>query len=117
MTPGRYDITLRRGVSWEGLRLELFDSAGAPSDLSGCTAFAQVRKKPGGDIITELTAVVSTDVGDPGVIAISSLTAAQTEALSVGKYRWDLVTEKDGDRHGPWLVGEFIVEDIITKPA
>lgn len=115
MTPGRHDITVRKGVAWEGLRLELFDAAGAACDLSGCTAHAQVRKKPGGEILATLTAVVSTE--ETGVIAISSLTATQTEALAVGKYRWDLVTEEGGERQGPWLVGEFTVEDIITKPV
>lgn len=115
MTPGKLDLIIRRGVAWEGARLECTDGNGDPSDFTGCTAHAQARRQPGKELAFDVPATVSTE--EAGVITLDAMTTAETAALPVGRYRWDLVTEEGGERTGPWLAGDITVEDIITQPA
>lgn len=112
MTPGSYSFSIRRSVTWEGLRLELLDSERVAINLTGYTAHAQMRRKAGTEVILEFTATVSTE--DAGVVDLAQLTDEQTAALPLGRFAWDLVLKKDGVVHGPYLAGTVTVEDVIT---
>lgn len=113
MTPGTFNFTILRGVTWEGLRLELLDSERQPVDLTGYTAQSQMRRSALADL--ELAFTVSVDAEESGVVNIAGLTDEQTEALSSGRFVWDLVLVKDGAVFGPWLTGTVTVADVVTN--
>lgn len=97
MTPGKYDLKLYRGDSY-AWSFDLWHDVDKtdPVDLTGATAAAQIRDKPGGEMVIDLDcSVVSTPAG-PGPARTNTvvvrLPAAQwAEAPTLGIVAtWDL---------------------------
>lgn len=80
--PGDYPMTLYRGdtYAWQ-FRLWKDVSATIPADLTGVVAKAEIREKPGGEIIATMTCTVT----QPNIIDVHLPEAA-----------WDPVTYKLG---------------------
>ena len=57
-----------------------------PIDLTGYTAFAQLRQKPGEELKAEAEAIVDAEIGRVTVI----FSAADTAALEPGEYGYDI---------------------------
>jgi hypothetical protein len=43
------DLTIEQGADWPGLAFPIFDTEGAPYDLTGCTARGQIRRVQNSD--------------------------------------------------------------------
>ena len=90
------------------------DVDGAAFSLSGWSVEAQIRRAIGAaGLIMDLAPEITSASG--GEITIS-LTAEQTQGLSEGKYRWDMVLiTPDGERLAPLLSGECLVHTAVTR--
>lgn len=99
MTPGKYDLALYRGDSYEW-RFQLWEDTGRtlPVDLTGSLVAAEFRDQPGGDVIVSMDCVISTAAGlsVPNVITVRLEPEMWPDAPPEGA--WDLeVTQPDGD--------------------
>ena len=75
--------------------LKLCDvNTGVIADLTGCTAYAQMRKTPGGDLIASAT--VSIDTGTGVVTALWD--AATTATFPIGTWGYDIWLVCGGDQ-------------------
>ena len=114
MKPAALSLSITKGITFGPIVITCSDASGDPLDLTGWTAHAQARVKPGAalafDVGPEITG--ATD----GEITLA-MTDTQTNLLTAGVYQWDLVLENtDGDRLGPYLAGPATVEAINTQP-
>jgi hypothetical protein len=92
MRPGTYDMNLYRGdtYAWDFV---CYITTGAPSDLTGVTAKAEIRDKRGGTLLTALTCAITL----PNKITVKLKTVAWT-ALTKASAVWDLqLTYADSD--------------------
>ena len=115
MVPGEYSITIYTGYQFQ-LTLVLKDANDTALDLTGATAYAEVR--PRGSTDTDPVLDLSpTSSGDAtGTITID-VADESTEGLAEGVYQWDLMMDfGDGKRLGPYVVGKAVIREGITKP-
>lgn len=83
------DITIDQGAD-QTLQLTLVDTNGAPKDLTGYSASAQIRKtysSSDSDAITFSSAIQSP--ADEGILNLT-LTNTQTDAMKAGRYVYDV---------------------------
>ena len=114
MTPGAYNLKIRRGVAFSCTFTFTEDDGTTPIALTGWVPYASVRKVPTGAVILDLAPVL-TD-GAAGIVTIS-FTAAQTAALTAGNFRWDLVLKNPSlERVGPYIEGLCDISTLITRP-
>lgn len=87
-----------------------------PTDLTGLTPKAEVKRSSSADITLDLNPSVTGDPVD-GAITLPSMTSATTRDFDFfGTFRWDLVLENgSGERFGPYIKGPFVVGDNITQ--
>lgn len=114
MKPASLDIAVYKGAAFD-LVMVCKDEDGVVVDLTGYTAYAEIRADEDGAVILNLAPTITDATG--GEITIAK-TAAQTASLTAGRYRWDLLL-KDGSNKttGPYIVGRALVEPVITQPA
>lgn len=79
-------------------------------DLTGCTAYAQMRTKPGGDLIAAATCSIDTAIGR--VTALWS--SVQTAAINPGTYYFDVWLKCDDDQR-PFTTEQVDVIQTITE--
>lgn len=116
MKPGKKDLTIRRGATYRGFIFVCQDAAGEAVDLTGWTAEAVVRKKPGAAVVLDLEPEI-TDA-EAGEVTIPERTPEETLALTSTEYSWDLVLiDTEDRRRGPLLCGRVNVTNIITTPT
>ena len=86
------------------------DSTGAPADLTGYTARAQIRRAMAdqSEVVYEMGAQITGDE-----IALS-IPHAVTETLS-GRYRWDLELVSAGDAVSTLLGGSVVVTPEVSR--
>lgn len=116
MTPATYNIEIRKGITLSPLVLIMKDDNGTTVDLTGWSAYAQVRKtKTANEVVFNL----SPEITDPSAGEITiTLTDEFTDSLSLGKFGWDLVLENpDGERLGPFLEGTVTVVATYTHTS
>ena len=86
-----------------------------PVPLVGWKAAAQACKKPGGQVVLDLSPVIQIDEMD-GVISLSEIPWNDTQVLAVGDLTWDLVLIDPDNRHlPPVLHGKCKVMNINTS--
>lgn len=93
MTPGSYSLQLYRGDTYRW-QFKLFNDVNQtlPADLTGVTAAAQIRDKPGGTAIAALSCTVTL----PNLI--DAVLAASDSAILPSSGAWDLqLTYASGD--------------------
>jgi hypothetical protein len=110
MTPGSYDLCLYRGDSarW---RFQLWqdDAKTQPADLTGATVLAQIRDRPDGSNIVDLTCTITT----PNIIDVALAAGAAVPQRGV----WDLqVTYPSGDIV-TYLTGRVAMQLDVTHAA
>ena len=113
MNPGRYNITVYQGTTFALSPVWKVDNL--PVNLTGYSAKMQVR-----DISNNLIVELSTSNGKivitPGIGQIAlALTAAQTAALAVGNYNYDLNLTDSASNVYKILEGAFILKASVTN--
>ena len=114
MNPGRYNITVYKGTTFQLSPVWKVDNL--PVNLTGYTADMQVRQFTDSAILVELSTTNGRIVITPalGQVALT-LTAAQTAALTSGNYQYDLnLTSPDGIVY-KILQGAFVILDSVTQ--
>lgn len=111
--PGNYPLALYRGdsYSWQFVLWE-DDAHTLPSDLTGVTAAAQVRDKPGGAIVMAMTC----DVDLPNTINVNLAAAAWAPSGPKGTAAWDLQLTYADDSVVTVLAGQAIITQDVTVP-
>ena len=82
--PAKLDLTIVSGDSFSR-EIIIEESDGTPIDLAAYTGYAEIRTRPGGDLLATFTVVIDAPLGKVTI----SLTTTQTAALP-GKGVWDL---------------------------
>ena len=115
MTPGTFDLELYRGTTFGPYEITCKGADGEPVDLTGWSAFAQVRAAIGKSVVLDLEPSIPTGVD--GKIVFGK-TYEQTVVIPVcGDFIWDLVLEKPtGEIIGPVLAGNFVIRTVVTRP-
>ena len=109
-----YDFTVRCKETFEK-EVILEDEDGNTLDLRGKSAAAQVRPSPNSET---LTAEMSCTVDTNNASITFRLTSAQTEAITPGKYAWDLclIENTKGEEIRKYLIGGmFTVLASVTQ--
>jgi hypothetical protein len=111
MTPGKYALLIYRGDSYKW-QFKLWSDAAKtiPLDLTGVTVKAEIRDKPGGNVLGHLTCVTTM----PNIID-ASLTAANTATLTSGV--WDMQLTYAGGDVSTVLTGLVTVTMDVTDSA
>lgn len=114
MTPGPLDLTLWRGATFGPVVVTCLDGAGAAVNLTGWSAFADVRVAAGKRKVLDLQPAIL--VGTDGKVTIPGFTDEQTTGLPHGSFVWDLILEQPaGERLGPILAGSFVIKTAVTR--
>lgn len=79
-------------------------------DLTGCTAYSQMRDKPNGTLVANATCSIDTAVGRVTVL----WTKDQTAEIAPGHYVFD-VWLKCGDDQRPFVTEEVDIIPTITE--
>lgn len=117
MIAGLYDITTDQGSTFQR-RFQYLDAAGSAIDLTGYQARMQVREAfEDADTLLALvsngTAAAIQITAGSGILDVTA-TAAQTQALPVGSWLYDLEIEQAG--FVTKLVrGKFVVRAEVTR--
>ena len=109
------DLEIKVGTTFGPIKFRARDKDGAPVDLDGWAAFAEVRRKPGAALEFDLSPSITDSANGEITIGMSD---EATEALraKAGRFQWDLVLETaTGERRGPYFTGECNVTLIITE--
>lgn len=115
MTPENLDLAIQRGISFGPVTVTCLDDEGEVLDITGYTAYAEARERPGGCIAINLAPTIP--MGTDGKVSIV-LTDDQTDDLAVGNYGWDLILENPaGERLGPYAYGAVAVRQPFTHKA
>ena len=79
-------------------------------DLTGCTAYSQMRTKPGGELIAEAECSIDVPLG-----RVTALwTSEQTAAIDPGTYYFDVWLKCDDDQR-PFTTEQVDVIPTITE--
>jgi hypothetical protein len=114
MIPAKLNIVAWIGATLEPIVITFLDADSAAVDLTGWSVFAEVRQLPFNSVILDLNPSI-TDAAN-GEVTIT-LTDEVTATLRAGSHKWDIMLENPGgERLGPYLQGEFVVQGMITQP-
>jgi hypothetical protein len=112
MIPASQKITIYKGVDFY-FQLTWKDSTETAIPITGWTVQCDVRKSPTGDVEFSLNPEI-TD-GAAGEVTME-LTKTETDALTAGRYRYDLVfTTSAGERVGPLISGPVVVTELNSQ--
>ena len=114
MNPGRYNITVYKGTTFQLSPVWKVDNL--PVNLTGYSAKMQVRQFTDSSVAVELSTDNGKIVINAGLGQINmTLTAAQTTALTANSYQYDLnLTSPDGYVY-KILQGAFVVNESVTQ--
>src|SRR5215831_9155890 len=109
MLPADCPLSLYRGDS--GHWRFIFSDAGGPSDLTGVTAKAQIRDRPGGAHITNMACTVTL----PNIVDMM-LAAVDAHLLVIQKGAWDLqLTYASGEVKTPVAGSIKVIGDVTDS--
>jgi hypothetical protein len=119
MDPARIDFTgkrpvdgpaVRKGRRWSHLT-RWFDSEVAINMSAGITWLCEIRPEPGG-VLSATVAVAVGGTPTPNEVTLS-MTAVVTDALTPGRYVYELV---DATAKDSWLTGDVLVLPEVANP-
>lgn len=114
MIPGTLNLTLWRGTTFGPVEVTCKNGADDVVDLTGWSAFAEVRVAVGKHIVLDLQPAIL--VGTDGKVTLPGFTDEQTANMPHGDFVWDLVLERPtGERLGPILAGSFTIKSAVTR--
>jgi hypothetical protein len=112
MTPGTQKITIYKGVDFY-FRLNWKDANEDAIPITGWSVQCDVRTSPTAEIAFSLNPEI-TD-GAAGEVTME-LSKTETDALTAGKYEYDLVfTTEAGERVGPLIKGPLFVKELNSQ--
>jgi len=112
--PGRYNITVYKGTTFT--LSPVWKIGGYVVNLTGYSAKMQVRAATDASVLVELSTANGKIVIDAGLGKLTlTLTAAQTAALTSGKYFYDLNLTAPDATVTKILEGVFLVNDSVTQ--
>lgn len=114
MIPGNYDITIFKGISFYN-QIVWTDNATTPVaiNITGWTPQCDVRRSPSRDVVFSITCAIPT--GTDGATNLT-MTKTQTDALTAGTYKYDLVfTNTSSERVGPLISGKVTVVELNSQ--
>jgi len=115
MTPATLNIEIQRGITFGPVEITCKSADGTPFPLAGWTAASQASHKAGTAPSIDLRPTIAPDDAD-GLITLLEMVPADTLALSIVRYSWDLVLiDPDGRRLPPLLGGTVTVSNINTQ--
>lgn len=111
MLPGKYNLTLYRGDSFSrGFRLWADKAKTLPVDLDGATVAAEIRNKPGGEVMISMDCTIVL----PNEVWVS-LTPDMWIGVPAGNGAWDLeVIFANDEIHTP-LAGKVTITVDVTN--
>ena len=109
MAVGTHNITITRGTDF-AIAMTLEDADGTAINVTNYTFKSEVRRKESTGVAATFT-ITKTNAG-AGAIKLA-LTQAQTQALPVGKLKYDLVAN-DGTDVSQYIQGTITVVDTVT---
>ena len=113
MNPGRYNITVYKGTTFQLSPTWKVDNL--PVDLTGYSAAMQVRDVSN-NLITEISTANGRATIDGALGTVNlTLTATQTAALTAGNYNYDLNLTSPGSVVYKILQGAFIINASVTQ--
>lgn len=125
MTAATLDIVIEQGATWD--RQLLWREAVPPNsdpgtlgdlkDLTGASAHMQVRVKPGGSMLAELTSAAGITLGGTAGTIDILMTGAQTMALNVKTAYYDLYVIFPGDDPRKVITGKVTIIPTVTSPV
>ena len=109
------NLTLYRGLRFNGVRGIALDSAGSPVVFNeGTTALMQARRAPGKTLAFSLPVSIGESEGE---LIIDAMPAEDTALLPLGDYRHDLIlTDSIGQPSGPHAHGVITIKLPISAP-
>jgi hypothetical protein len=110
MTPGSFPLEIYRGDSYRW-QFKLWNDTGKtdPVDLTGVTAKAEIRDRPGGKKVTPMACTIDA----PNIVNVA-LSAANSALLVGGKASWDLQLTYSGGDVSTVLAGPVTVTVDVT---
>ncbi len=116
MRPTLHRFSIYRGLTWEGLRCRLLDSAGnAVTINAGTTALLQVRRAPGKDVEFALPVEIGENDGE---VIIPEVSAATTATMPLGDWMYDLILiDSEGKPWPPIVTGTITVLNPVSVPS
>ena len=110
-SPGFYNLVIYRGdtATWEFV-LWMDAAKTMPFDLTGATAAAQIRTRPGGVLMVTLGTAITL----PNTIIVS-LNEPNSLALNGGVYAWDLPVTMLGGGVQTMVAGPATVTEDVTQ--
>jgi hypothetical protein len=110
MTPGSYDLCIYRGDTGRWRFICWQDAAKTmPSDFTGASAAAQIRDRPGGNMVTQLyCGVTAPNTVDVAVLAVDS-------ALLPPRGVWDLQLTYASSDIRTLVAGKVLVTGDVTQ--
>jgi hypothetical protein len=112
MTPAELNLTLYRGTTF-AQTFTCKDSNLVVVNLTGWSAYAQVRTDPQKHLVLDLAPTITDPTG--GEVSIS-FTDEETALMVPGDFVWDFVLERpSGERLGPFLAGTFTITTANTR--
>jgi hypothetical protein len=110
MTPGNYDLCIYRGDTGRWRFICWQDAARSmPSDFTGAVAAAQIRDRPGGNMVTQLYCAVT----DPNTVDVAVLPA--DSALLPPRGVWDLQLTYASSDIRTLVAGKVLVTGDVTQ--
>ena len=114
MIPAALSLSITKGITFGPIVITCSDENSDPLDLTGWTAHAQARVKPGEALAFNVGPEITDIAG--GEITLA-MTDEETAALTAGFYQWEFVLQNaGGERLGPYLAGAATVTGINTQP-
>jgi hypothetical protein len=112
--PSTHDIVIRPGAKWD-LTLIYMDNNKVPINLTGYTAFCEIRTRAGGELLATPTPTITAGAGQINLVLLPVATVAI--GAEVGVY--DVLIRKDSDHTQiSYLVGgNAYIKPIATNVA
>jgi Cu/Ag efflux protein CusF len=118
--PGNFPLALYRGdtYAWQFMLYTDSSATPAPADLTGVTAKAEIRDRPGGTLLTTMAVTITL----PNIIVVKLKTANWT-GLATKAAAWDLqLTYTDADASVVTIIAGAVtitadVTDTVSMPA
>lgn len=114
MIPGKYDLTLYLHATFPGVQFQCLDIEDNPVNLTGCAAWAKVRRgSASGEELLDLAPAITNAA--QGIVTVPEIPHGDLSDLPPGTHAWDLLIEDEtGSRRGPYLTGKFVIARTVT---
>jgi hypothetical protein len=119
-TPAAINYTLWQGDTWTPGTITVYNgtaTSGNEVNFTGYTAKMEIRTVVSGDVVKTLqTGGSGITLSSLGVITLT-MTAAETNAIPAGEYKYDLQTTSGGGAIETYTYGSITVQADVTASS